>query len=161
MVRYSRRNRRGGDKFYDILSDLDNIKRQINELRESKSTTTIEESVDEEPIIEKEESIEKEEPIEEKIVKSWVDDKNKKFKDGAGGRVTLSFSRIITLLDNNINKGNDKKDWSAIKKELNDAKSVDEVQDIINKYKISFSSNFVAGTRKKRRGGKRRTHRRY
>ena len=81
MVRYSRRNRRGGDKFYDILSDLDNIKRQINELRESKSTTTIEESVDEEPIIEKEESIEKEEPIEEKIVKSWVDDKNKKFKD--------------------------------------------------------------------------------
>jgi hypothetical protein len=67
----------------------------------------------------------------------------------------------MTLLDNNINKGNDKKDWKSIKEELKDANSVDGVQDVIDKYKISFSSNMVAGTRKKRRGSKRRTHRRH
>ena len=39
----------------------------------------------------------------------------------------------------------------TIKQELKNANSVDEVQDVIDKYKISFSSNQVAGTRKKRR----------
>jgi hypothetical protein len=150
MVRHYGRNKRGGDKIDDIQSQLDSIQQQVNELKGSRNT--VEESLTEEQV---------EEPVVEQVVKSWVDDKEKKFRDGAGGRVSLSFSRIITLLDNNINKGNNKKDWSTIKQELKDANSVDEVQDVINKYKISFSSNMVAGTKKKRRSGKRRTHRRY
>lgn len=101
-----------------------------------------------------------EEPVmKQPVIRSWHNDKNTKFKDGAGGRVSLSFPRIITLIDNNINKGNTNKDWVSIKKELNDASSISDVQDIINKYKISFSSNYVAGTRKRRRVGKRKTHR--
>jgi hypothetical protein len=94
-----------------------------------------------------------------KVDKTWVDDKTKKFRDGNGGRVSLSFSRIMTLLDNNINKGDAKKDWSSIKEKLTGANSVDGVQDVIDEYKISFASNYVAGTRRKRHG-KKRTHRR-
>ena len=158
MVRH-RKTKRGGDRIDDIQSQLDSIQQQVNELKGSKSTA-VEETITEEPINQT-----FEEPVKgidkEPVVKSWVEDKNKKFRDGAGGRVSLSFSRIMTLLDNNINKGNNKKDWATIKQELKDANSVDEVQDVIDKFKISFSSNMVAGTRKKRRGGKRRTHRRY
>jgi len=170
MVRHSRRNRKGGDKIDDILSRLDNIKDEIRGLKGSDSATTVEESIIEEtkiPEIMPDTTIEEikmpESVVEEKIVKSWVDDKNKKFRDGAGGRVSLAFGRIMTLLDNNINKGNDKKDWAAIKKDLNNANSVDEVQDVIDRYKMSFTSNYVAGTRKRRgrKGGKRRTHRRH
>jgi hypothetical protein len=155
MVRHYGKIKRGGDKIDDIQSQLDSIQQQVNELKASK-TTTVEESVEEEPAKEP-----VEEQVEEKVVKSWVDDKDKKFRDGAGGRVSLSFSRIMTLLDNNIKKGNTKKEWATIKQELNDANSVGEVQDVIDKFKISFSSNMVAGTRKRRRGGKRRTHRRH
>jgi hypothetical protein len=153
MVRHSR-SKRGGDKIDDIQSQLDSIQQQVNELKGSRT------SVEESPAVE---SVEEpvEEKVEEKVVKSWVDDKDKKFRDGAGGRVSLSFSRIMTLLDNNINKGNTKKDWATIKQELKDANSIGEVQDVIDKFKISFSSNMVAGTKKRRRGGKRRTHRRH
>jgi hypothetical protein len=158
MVRH-RKIKRGGDKIVDIQSQLDSIQQQVNELKGSK-TTEMEETIVEEPVKDNfEEPVD--DIVKEEVVKSWVDDKNKKFRDGAGGRVSLSFSRIMTLLDNNINKGNDKKDWATIKQELKDANSVDEVQDVIDKFKISFSSNMVAGTRKKRRGGKRRTRRRY
>jgi hypothetical protein len=93
------------------------------------------------------------------IVKTWVDDKNLKFKDGDNGRVNLSFNRITTLLDNNIKKGDTGKDWSTIKSKLMDAKSIDGVQDVINQYKMSFSSNYIAGTRRKRRNNKKRTSR--
>ena len=95
-----------------------------------------------------------------KIDKTWVDDKTKKFKDGDGGRVSLSFNRIMTLLDANVKKGDTKKDWSTIKEKLTDADSVDGVQDVIDDYKISFSSNYIAGTRRRKRHGKKRTHRR-
>jgi len=171
MVRHSRRNRRGGDKIDDILTRLDGIKDEIRGLKSSDSTTTVEESVIEEPKMPEimpeydtalEETKISEPVVEEKIVKSWIEDKNKKFKDGSGGRVSLAFGRIMTLLDNNINKGNDKKDWAAIKRDLNSANSVDEVQDVIDRYKMSFSANYVAGTRKRsRKGGKRRSHRRH
>jgi len=169
MVRHSRRNRRGGDKIDDILSRLDGIKDEIRGLKSSDSTTAVEESIMAEtkmPEIMPETTLEEpkmpESVVESAVVKSWVDDKNKKFKDGAGGRVSLAFGRIMTLLDNNIKKGDVKKDWESIKRDLNNANSVEEVQDVINRYNVSFAANYVAGTRKRsKRAGKRRTHRRH
>jgi len=156
--RRSRRSRRGGDKLDDIQNQLDSIQQQVNELKNPSSA--MEEPTMEQPVSESE-SVVEEPAMEQPVIRSWHNDKNTKFKDGAGGRVSLSFPRIMTLIDNNINKGNTNKDWVSIKKELNDASSISDVQDIINKYKISFSSNYVAGTRKRRRVGKRRTHRRH
>ena len=153
MVRHSRRNRKGGDKLDDIQKQLDSIQQEVNELKTSSSTSVSEESIVESPSME--------EPVKKTVVKSWVDDKNLKFKDGAGGRVSLSFPRLMTLIDTNISKGNTNKSWSDIKEDLNNADSVNEVQDIITRYKISFANNYVAGTRKRRRHGKKRTHRRH
>ena len=155
MVRHSRRNRKGGDKLDDIQKQLDSIQQQVNELKNSSSTSVSEESIVDTPAVVDTPT------VKEVVTKTWVDDKNKKFKDGADGRVTLSFSRLMSLIDNNINKGNTKKDWTTIKRELNDAESVDGVQDVINKYSISFANNYVAGTRRRKRHGKRRTHRRH
>lgn len=158
MVRHSRRNRRGGDKLDDIQQQLDSIQQEVNQLKSSSSRSVTEESITESPLME---SPLMEEPVKKTVVKSWVDDKNIKFKDGAGGRVSLSFPRLMTLIDTNINKGNTNKSWSTIKEDLNNAESVSEVQDIITRYKISFANNYVAGTRKRRRHGKKRTHRRH
>ena len=156
MVRHSRRSRRGGDKLDDIQSQLDSIQQQVNELKGSSSSMSETESM---PETESLPEVKEEETV--KVDKSsWVDDKTKKFRDGAGGRVSLSFNRIMTHLDNNIKKGDTKKDWSTIKEKIVDANSVDEVQDVIDKYKIFFASNYVAGTRKRKRQGKKRTHRR-
>ena len=164
MVRHSKKNRRGGDKIDDIQSQVDSLQQQLNELKSS-SSSSMGESM-EEPMVEsmEEPMVESmEEPMVEesvKIDKTWVDDKTKKFKDGDGGRVSLSFNRIMTLLDANVKKGDTKKDWSTIKEKLTDADSVDGVQDVIDDYKISFSSNYIAGTRRRKRHGKKRTHRR-
>jgi hypothetical protein len=99
-----------------------------------------------------------------KIDKTWVNDKDKKFKDGAGGRVSLAFGRIMTLIDEYIKKKGDTvkegASWSTIKQKLVDANTVDEVQDVINKYKVSFASNYVAGTRRRKSRGKKRTQKR-
>ena len=157
MVRHSKKNRRGGDKIEDIQSQVDSLQQQLNELKNSSSSSMGEESMGESM----------EEPMEEpmveesvKVDKTWVDDKNKKFRDGDGGRVSLSFNRIMTLLDASVKKGDTKKDWSTIKEKLTDANSVDGVQDVIDDYKISFSSNYIAGTKRRKRYGKKRTHRR-
>jgi hypothetical protein len=99
-----------------------------------------------------------------KVDKTWVSDKDKKFKDGAGGRVSLAFGRIMTLIDEYIKKKGDTvkegASWSTIKQKLVDANTVDEVQDVINKYKVSFASNYVAGTRRRKSRGKKRTQKR-
>lgn len=158
MVRHSRKNRRGGDKLEDLQVQVDSIQQQINELKGTSSSSSIPE-MSEMSEMEKVESVPEVETV--KVDKTWVDDKNKKFRDGAGGRVSLSFGRIITLLDNNIKKGDTKKDWSSIKQKLTDANSVSEVQDVIDEYKMSFSSNYVAGTRRRKRHGKKRTHRKH
>ena len=152
MVRHSRKNRKGGDKLDDIQVQVDIIQQQLNDLKGSRSSMSesMPESMPESMV---EESV--------KIDKTWVDDKNKKFRDGLGGRVSLAFGRIITLIDNNIKKGDTKKDWSSIKEKITDANSVDEVQDVIDEYKVSFASNYVAGTRRRKRHGKKRTHRRH
>ena len=161
MVRHSKKNRRGGDKIEDIQSQVDSLQQQLNELKNSSSSSMGEESMGEsmeEPMVESMEEPMVEESV--KVDKTWVDDKNKKFKDGDGGRVSLSFNRIMTLLDANVKKGDTKKDWSTIKEKLTDANSVDGVQDVIDDYKISFSSNYIAGTKRRKRYGKKRTHRR-
>ena len=153
MVRHSKKNRRGGEKLDDIQSQLNDLQSQLNDLKSSSSSSMTEEAVVEsmpEPMVE--ESV--------KVDKTWVDDKNKKFRDGDGGRVSLSFNRIMTLLDSNIKKGDSTKEWSSIKEKLVDANSLDEVQDVIDKYKMSFASNYIAGTRRRKRYGKKRTHRR-
>ena len=152
MVRHSKKNRRGGDKIEDIQSQVDSLQQQLNELKNSSSSSM------EEPMVESMEEPMVEESV--KVDKTWVDDKNKKFRDGDGGRVSLSFNRIMTLLDASVKKGDTKKDWSTIKEKLTDADSVDGVQDVIDDYKISFSSNYIAGTRRRKRHGKKRTHRR-
>lgn len=158
MVRHSRKNRRGGDKLDDIQQQLDSIQQEVNMLKSSSSASVSDETMmDTTPMMDMDTTS----ASKEVVIKSWVDDKNKKFKDGAGGRVTLSFSRLMSLIDSNISKGNTKKDWVTIKRELNDADSVDGVQDVINKYSISFANNYVAGTRRRKRHGKRRTHRRH
>ena len=156
MVRHSKKNRRGGDKIDDIQSQVDSLQQQLNELKSS-SSSSMGESM-EEPMVESMEEPMVEESV--KVDKTWVDDKNKKFRDGDGGRVSLSFNRIMTLLDASVKKGDTKKDWSTIKEKLTDADSVDGVQDVIDDYKISFSSNYIAGTRRRKRHGKKRTHRR-
>jgi len=151
MVRHSRKNRKGGDKLDDIQVQVDIIQEQLNDLKGSRNSMP--ESMPESmPVSMVEESV--------KVDKNWVYDKNKKFKDGAGGRVALAFGRIITLIDNNIKRGDIKKEWSRIKEKLTAANSVDEVQDVIDENKVSFASNYVAGTRRKKRYGKKRTHRR-
>lgn len=94
--------------------------------------------------------------MQDEIQKPWQNNKDIKFYDGNGGRVSLSFPRIIMLLDNNINRGNTKKDWSSIKDQLLEANTTDEVKNIIKTSGMNFSANSVGGTRKKRRCGKRR-----
>ena len=153
MVHHSKKNRRGGANIDDIQSQLDSIQIQVNELKKMPKPLE-EEIVVEEPIVEAE-------PVEEKKVvnKFWIKDKTIKFNDGANGRVSLSFDRLQTLIDTAIKKGDTKKDWVTIKDALNAAESKDEVQDVITKYKINFASNYVAGTRRKKRHGKKRTSR--
>ena len=175
MARYSRRRssrsrtRKGGEKIDDIQQQLDSIQQQVNELKSSNSSAMSPESMPEtmpesmpEPMPEPIPVSMPEPMIEEsvKVDKTWVDDKNKKFRDGAGGRVSLAFGRIMTLIDNNIKKGDTKKAWSDIKEKLTDANSVGEVQDVIDTYKVSFASNYVAGTRRRKSHGKKRTHKR-
>jgi uncharacterized membrane protein YukC len=151
----SKKNRRGGDNIEEVQSQLDSIQKQLNELKDSSSSS----SMTEESVVESTSEPEvKEETV--KVDKTWVDDKNKKFRDGDGGRVSLSFNRMMTLLDSNIKKGDTTKEWSSIKEKLVDANSLDEVQDVIDKYKMSFASNYIAGTRRRKRHGKKRTHRR-
>jgi hypothetical protein len=151
MTRHSRK--RGGGQIEDIQTQLDSIQQQINEMKNpgstSSSITEIMETLPE-PIL-------KPKPV----MKTWVLDKTDKFNDGNSGRVTLAFSRIITLLDNNIKKGDTKKDWMIIKEKLNNANSRDEVQDIIKEYKINFSSNYVAGTKRRRKNKGKKMSRKY
>ena len=167
MARYSRRSRsrKGGEKIDDIQMQVDSIQQQLNELKGSSSSQPMQEPMQElmsEPMPELMSEPIPEPMLEEsvKVDKTWVDDKNKKFRDGAGGRVSLAFSRIMTLIDNNIKKGDTKKAWSDIKEKLTDANSVDGVQDVIDTYKVSFASNYVAGTRRRKSRGKKRTQKR-
>ncbi len=168
MARHSRRSRKGGDKIDDIQSHLDDIQKLVNELKTNTKSETIVEEMSEVVEPEKEEpekeELEKEEVVEEvkpKVDKYWVEDKSIKFSDGVGGRVKLSFDRIMTHLNTNIKKGDTKKDWETIKTKMVDANSEDEVKDVIKEYKLDFYSNYVAGSRRRKRHSKRRTSKRH
>ena len=157
-MRHTRNRKVGGgdidEEIKTIEIKLNEIQGSVNKLKEKYNTTS---SITEEPVIKEEETVIKEEgPIQETIPKPWQEDKNIKFKDGQGGRVTLSFPRIMLLLSNIDTKTNTNKPWMEIKMKLLDATSTQEVQNVINQYKIRFSANSIGGTRKKRRGGKRR-----
>jgi len=89
---------RGGDKIDDIQSQLDEIQQQVNQLK-GDSKPVMQESMSEEITMEEAPAME-----EQTITKTWVDDKSIKFKGVNSGNVTLSFSRIIDLLNNNIKK---------------------------------------------------------
>ena len=163
MARHSRRSRKGGDKIDDIQSHIDELQKLVKEL---KSNTKSEEIVDE--IVEEKdtpeevvEEVVEEEEVKPEVDKYWVADKSIKFSDGVGGRVKLSFDRIMTHLNTNIKKGDTNKDWETIKSKLVDANTEDEVKDVIKEYKLDFYSNYVAGTRRRKRGGKKRTSKRH
>jgi hypothetical protein len=157
MARHSRRSRKGGDKIDDIQSHLDDIQKLVNELKSSSKSDEIEIEKTEEKPAEMEEIVEEAKP---EVDKYWVADKSIKFSDGVGGRVNLSFDRIMTHLNTNIKKGDTKKDWETIKTKMMDANSEDEVKDIIKEYKLDFYSNYVAGSRRRKRHGKKRTSKR-
>jgi hypothetical protein len=161
MARHSRRSRKGGDKIDDIQSHLDDIQKLVNELKSNSKSDEMSEEMSGPVEPEKEEKVE--EIVEEakpEVDKYWVADKSIKFSDGVGGRVKLSFDRIMTHLNTNIKKGDTNKDWEMIKTKMVDANSEDEVKDVIKEYKLDFYSNYVAGTRRRKRGGKKRTSKR-
>ena len=93
-------------------------------------------------------------------VKKWVTNKDIKFKDSQGSRVTLSFDRIMTLLNEKIRKGDGNKSWEVIRSNLNDANSEDEVNKVIQDNKLKFYNNLIMGGRRTRRMRKRHTTRR-
>ncbi len=165
MARHSRRSRKGGDKIDDIQSHIDELQKLVNELKSNSKADTMVEEMSETVEPEKEEKPEKVEEVAEEVKpevdKYWVADKSIKFSDGVGGRVKLSFDRIMTHLNTNIKKGDTNKDWEMIKTKMVDANSEDEVKDVIKEYKLDFYSNYVAGSRRRKRGGKRRTSKRH
>ena len=149
------KKRRGG-KIEDIQTQLDSIQQQINELKIPNSiSNTVTETLPEPEFIPEPVQKSKSKPI----IKTWVSDKTIKFNDGNSGRVTLAFDRIMTLLNNSIKKGDTKKDWITIKEKLNNANSKNEVQDVINEFKLSFSSNYVAGTKRRRKNNRKKMSR--
>jgi hypothetical protein len=181
---------RGGQtNLNEIESNLKNIQQQVNEALDvikvnetsstsdynepavspSTSTTSFTSDYDNEPAVSPSTSTtssisdyDNEPSVITSIPKPWQDDKNTKFNDCCGGRVTLSFPRIMTLLQGNINKGNKTKNWSSIKSQLTDATSISEVNSIIKQSGLNFSSNSIlGGTKKRRRGGRKRRTRRY
>ncbi len=159
MARHSRRSRKGGDKIDDIQSHLDDIQKLVNELKSNSKADTMVEEMSETVQPEKEEEVVEE--VKPEVDKYWVEDKSIKFSDGVGGRVKLSFDRIMTHINTNIKKGDTNKDWETIKTKLVDANSEDEVKDIIKEYKLDFYSNYVAGSRRRKRHSKRRTSKRH
>jgi hypothetical protein len=94
-------------------------------------------------------------------IPKWKTDTEIKFNDGNNGRVKLSFNRINQLLDNNIKKNDIKKNWNMIKQNLNNVQIQDEVNEIIKDNKLVFSSNQIAGTKKKRKQTKRKQTKKY
>lgn len=147
------KSRKGGEVTDEqIASSIQNLENKLNAVQTS--LDNLKQKLNVSPAMQPE--------MQEEIPKPWQNNKDIKFKDGEGGRVTLSFPRIIMLIDKNIQQNNTNKPWAEIKDKLLEAKSIQEVQSEINQYSIRFSSNYVGGTRKKRRGGKRRrTSKRY
>ena len=84
-------------------------------------------------------------------VKEWVTNKEIKFKDKHGSRVTLSFDRIMKLLNEKIRKGDTTKSWGLIQSNLIGANSIDEVNKVIQENELKFYNNLIMGGRRTRR----------
>jgi len=85
-------------------------------------------------------------------VKEWVTNKDIKFKDSQGSRVTLSFDRIMKLLNEKIIKSDGNKSWGLIQSNLIGANSIDEVNKVIQDNELTFSNNSIMGGRRMRKG---------
>jgi len=85
-------------------------------------------------------------------VKEWVTNKEIKFKDKYDSRVTLSFDRIMKLLNEKIRKRDTTKSWGLIQSNLIGANSIDEVNKVIKDNELTFSNNSIMGGRRMRRG---------
>jgi hypothetical protein len=85
-------------------------------------------------------------------VKEWVTNKDIKFKDSQGSRVTLSFDRIMKLLNEKIIKSDGNKSWGVIQSNLIGANSIDEVNKVIQDNELTFSNNSIMGGRRMRKG---------
>jgi len=85
-------------------------------------------------------------------VKEWVTNKDIKFKDSQGSRVTLSFDRIMKLLNEKIIKSDGNKSWGVIQSNLIGANSIDEVNKVIQDNELTFSNNLIMGGRRMRKG---------
>lgn len=161
MPRNSRRSRKGGDKLDDIQTQLNNIQQEVNELKSSPSSSMPQENTSSSSDFMSDYANEPSVTETASVPKPWQDNKDIKFADGNRGRVTLSFPRIIMLLDKNIKTGNTTKNWSSIKDQLLSASSTNEVNSIIKTSGMNFSGNSVSGgTKKRRRGGRKRTQKR-
>jgi len=84
-------------------------------------------------------------------VKEWVTNKEIKFKDKYDSRVTLSFDRIMKLLNEKIRKRDTTKSWGLIQSNLIGANSIDEVNKVIQENELKFYNNLIMGGRRTRR----------
>lgn len=154
---------KGGENVHEkidaVQKTLDDIQSQLDELRkkEAEMPKLVEPELVEPELAMSEVTMSKPESA---VVKTWQDDKNIKFK--GVGPVSLTFSRIISNIKKKspdaTNSTGEK--WSVIKEKLEEANSTDEVQEIINTYKLNLSSNNVGGTKKRRRRNKKGTYKR-
>jgi len=94
-------------------------------------------------------------------VKEWVTNKEIKFKDKYDSRVTLSFDRIMKLLNEKIKKGDGNKSWGLIQSNLIGANSIDEVNKVIQENELKFYNNLIMGGRRTRRIRKGRVTKRH
>jgi len=101
-------------------------------------------------------------PLKEPLNMALHANRDTRYNNGTGGRVTLMLPRLDALVQANINSGKTNKNWIQIQQELFKAQTPAQVQQIINNNQINFTSNSVSGGTKKRRrrGGKRRQSRR-
>jgi len=124
----------------NVSNDLDKIGSKVEKIQEGINKSK---SVGDEETIST--------PMPTPDVKEWVKNKEIKFKDSQGSWVTLSFDRIMTLLNEKIKKGDVNKSWGLIQSNLIGANSIDEVNKVIQKNKLKFYNNLIMGGRRTRR----------
>jgi len=132
------------DKIEQILNDVsERVEKLEQGINEFKSGFKDVGDVEEETVMT---------PTPSSDVKEWVTNKDIKFEDSQGNRVKLSFDRIMTLLNDKINKGDANKSWGVIQSNLIGANSIDEVNKVIQDNELTFSNNSIMGGRRMRRG---------
>ena len=128
------------EQLINVSNDLDKIGSKVEKIQEGINKSK---SVGDEETIST--------PTSSSDVKEWVTNKDIKFKDSQGSRVTLSFDRIMTLLNEKIRKGDENKSWGLIQSNLIGANSIDEVNKVIQDNELKFYNNLIMGGRRTRR----------